>query len=338
MSGIKRKWHLKVLMILLPIIVGVIALCIGRYIVAPKEVISVLGNKLLGNSDAIEDVNLSVVWNIRLPRIILGMLVGMGLSVSGTAFQGLFSNPLATPDTLGVAAGSAFGAALGMLVTTNMFLVQIIALIFGIIAVGITYMISKLKGKSTILMIVLAGMVTSSFFQALISLIKYVADPETKLPAITYWLMGSMASVSFESLLAGAPFILLGVIILYSLRWRLNVLSLSEDEAKTMGINVLYLRWLVIIASTLVTAAAVSMCGQVGWVGLLIPHISRMIVGSNHQKVIPLSISLGAIYMILIDTLARSMTAAEIPLSILTALIGAPFFAYLLRKTGGVWS
>ncbi|WP_312906583.1 FecCD family ABC transporter permease [Tissierella praeacuta] len=334
-GNIKRR--LRVLLILMPIVVGFIALCIGRYMVEPKQVIDVLTNQFLGFPEIVEDIDLSVVWKIRLPRIFLSMLVGMGLAVSGAAFQGLFSNPLATPDTLGVAAGSAFGAALGLLLTSNMFLVQIIALIFGIIAVGLTHVISKIKGRSTNLMIVLAGMVTSAFFQALISLIKYVADPETKLPAITYWLMGSMSSISFNALMTGAPFILVGVTILYILRWKLNILALSEDEAKTMGINVTYLRGLVIVASTLITASTVSMCGQVGWVGLLIPHTARMLVGSNNQKVIPVSIGLGSTYMIIIDTLARSATAAEIPLSILTALIGAPFFAYLLRKTGGGW-
>ncbi|MEY8415423.1 FecCD family ABC transporter permease [Tissierella praeacuta] len=334
-GNIKRR--LRVLLILMPIVVGFVALCIGRYMVEPKQVIDVLTNQFLGFPEIVEDIDLSVVWKIRLPRIFLSMLVGMGLAVSGAAFQGLFSNPLATPDTLGVAAGSAFGAALGLLLTSNMFLVQIIALIFGIIAVGLTHVISKIKGRSTNLMIVLAGMVTSAFFQALISLIKYVADPETKLPAITYWLMGSMSSISFNALMTGAPFILVGVTILYILRWKLNILALSEDEAKTMGINVTYLRGLVIVASTLITASTVSMCGQVGWVGLLIPHTARMLVGSNNQKVIPVSIGLGSTYMIIIDTLARSATAAEIPLSILTALIGAPFFAYLLRKTGGGW-
>ncbi|MBU5255978.1 FecCD family ABC transporter permease [Tissierella praeacuta] len=334
-GNIKRR--LRVLLILMPIVVGFVALCIGRYMVEPKQVIDVLTNQFLGFPEIVEDIDLSVVWKIRLPRIFLSMLVGMGLAVSGAAFQGLFSNPLATPDTLGVAAGSAFGAALGLLLTSNMFLVQIIALIFGIIAVGLTHVISKIKGRSTNLMIVLAGMVTSAFFQALISLIKYVADPETKLPAITYWLMGSMSSISFNALMTGAPFILVGVTILYILRWKLNILALSEDEAKTMGINVTYLRGLVIVASTLITASTVSMCGQVGWIGLLIPHTARMLVGSNNQKVIPVSIGLGSTYMIIIDTLARSATAAEIPLSILTALIGAPFFAYLLRKTGGGW-
>lgn len=333
----KKSVFIKILLLVSPIIVGIIALCVGRYVLTLGEVRDVLVNQFINSSVNVPETNISVVCNVRMPRIILAMLVGMGLSVSGAAFQGLFSNPLATPDTLGVAAGASFGAALGLLITENMFAVQIIALIFGLIAVGGTYMISKIQGKTTILMVVLSGMVTSSFFQALISLIKYVADPETKLPAITYWLMGSMASVSYKTIATGIPFILIGVIVIYLLRWRLNILALSEDEAKTMGVKVSRLRWIVILAATLVTASAVSMCGQVGWIGLLIPHISRMLVGTNHKRVVPVSISLGASYMIVIDTFARSIVATEIPLSILTALIGAPVFAYLLRKTGGGW-
>ena len=333
----KDNLLLKILLIVSPIIIAVIALCIGRYMLTPGEVRDVLVNQFINSNVSVPETNISVVLNVRMPRIILAIMVGMGLSISGAAFQGLFSNPLATPDTLGVAAGASFGAALGLLMTENMFAVQIIALIFGLVAVMCTYLISKIQGKSTILMVVLSGMVTSSFFQALISLIKYVADPETKLPTITYWLMGSMASVSYKTLITGVPFIIIGVIIIYLLRWRLNILALSEDEAKTMGIKVSQLRWVVIIASTLITASAVSMCGQVGWIGLLIPHISRMLVGTNHKRVIPVSISLGASYMIIIDTFARSIAATEIPLSILTAIVGAPFFAYLLRKTGGGW-
>ena len=325
-------------LIIAPILIGFFALCLGRYMVTPTEVGDVLLQQVFGMAKEVPDVHLSVVWNIRLPRILLALLVGMGLAVSGAAFQGLFSNPLATPDTLGVAAGASFGAALGILLFENIFVVQLLSVIFGIVAVALTYSISKIKGKSTILMVVLGGMVTSAFFQALISLIKYVADPETKLPTITYWLMGSMASVSYNTLLYGAPLIIVGTIVLYLLRWRLNILALSEDEARTMGYNLQHMRWLVILASTAITASAVSMCGQIGWIGLLIPHISRMLVGTNNQKVIPVTISMGACYMVIIDTVARSASSAEIPLSILTALIGAPFFGYLLRKTGGGWA
>ena len=270
-----------------------------------------------------------------MPRLILSLFVGAGLAVAGISFQSLFSNPLATPDTLGVATGASFGAVLALLLCDNIIVVQVMALVFGLLSLFIPCMVSKMNGKSSIIMVVLSGMVVSSIFQALVSLAKYTADTEEKLPAITYWLMGSMSRATAQSLLIGVPFIVVGIAILFALRWRLNILSLQEDEAKSLGINVKRLRLLVMVASTMVTASCVSMCGQVGWVGLLVPHAARMIYGSDNKKIIPAGICMGATFMIIIDTIARAATAAEIPVSILTALIGAPFFVLLLRKTGG---
>ena len=278
----------------------------------------------------------NVIFNIRLPRVLLSLLAGAGLSVAGASFQGLFSNPLATPDTLGVATGASFGAALGILLGCNMFLTQVCALAMGMLAVAIVYAVSRVRGGTNMVMIILGGMVVSSLFSALVSMIKYVADPQDVLPAITFWLMGSLSATNFQTLLLGAPFILAGTAMIFSLRWRLNVLSLNEDEAHTLGVNVKLLRVLVILASTMITASVVSMCGLIGWVGLLIPHISRMLFGNDNRRVIPASIGLGAIFMLLIDTLARTVSASEIPVSILTAVIGAPVFIILLRKTGGL--
>ena len=256
--------------------------------------------------------------------------------MAGASFQGLFSNPLATPDTLGVATGASFGAALGILLGCNMFLTQVCALAMGMLAVAIVYAVSRVRGGTNMVMIILGGMVVSSLFSALVSMIKYVADPQDVLPAITFWLMGSLSATNFQTLLLGAPFILVGTAMIFALRWRLNVLSLNEDEAHTLGVNVKLLRVLVILASTMITASVVSMCGLIGWVGLLIPHISRMLFGNDNRRVIPASIGLGAIFMLLIDTLARTVSASEIPVSILTAVIGAPVFIILLRKTGGL--
>ena len=264
--------------------------------------------------------------------------MGSGLSCAGTAFQGLFSNPLATPDTLGVGSGAAFGAVLAMLFGANLISIQFFALVFGLLACFITYNISRRNGKSSIIMIVLSGMVISAVFEALVSLMKYIADPEEELPVITYWLMGSMSRANYDNLKLGLPFIFAGIIIIFLLRWRLNILSLNEDEASSLGMNIKIMRIIFIIASSMITASSVSMCGSVGWVGLLIPHISRMIGGNNNNAVVPISISLGALFMIVMDTFARSATAAEIPISILTAIIGAPVFVMLLRKTGGAWS
>ncbi len=204
------------------------------------------------------------------------------------------------------------------------------------LAVAVVYAVSRVRGGTNMVMIILGGMVVSSLFSALVSMIKYVADPQDVLPAITFWLMGSLSATNFQTLLLGAPFILAGTAMIFALRWRLNVLSLNEDEAHTLGVNVSLLRVLVILASTMITASVVSMCGLIGWVGLLIPHISRMLFGNDNRRVIPACIGLGAIFMLLIDTLARTVSASEIPVSILTAVIGAPVFIILLRKTGGL--
>lgn len=199
-----------------------------------------------------------------------------------------------------------------------------------------TYIISRQKSGASTVMVVLSGMVIASLFEAGISIIKFIADTESQLPAITYWLMGSLANTSFSSLALGAPFIVAGIAVIFALRWKLNVLMLSEDEAKTMGVNIRMMRVIVALAATMVTASCVSMCGQVGWVGLLIPHICRMLFGSNNQNIVPASISLGAVFLLIMDTVARSATAAEIPISILTSVIGAPFFIILLKRREGL--
>ncbi|MBQ5311148.1 MAG: iron ABC transporter permease, partial [Oscillospiraceae bacterium] len=255
-----------------------------------------------------------------------------GLSAAGAAFQGVFSNPLATPDTLGVASGASFGAAFAMLTGSALLGTQAMALVCGCAACLLTMLIAG-RERSSVSSVILGGMAVSSVFQALVALVKYVADPVDELPAITYWLMGSMSRASYRSLAVGLPFIAAGTLVIFFLRWRLDVISLSEDEAHSLGMNVRAMRTVYIVASSLITASCVSMCGQVGWIGLLVPHISRMIGGSSGRSVIPLSVSLGAVFMIIMDTLARTMTAAEIPISILTALIGAPMFIVLLRRS-----
>ena len=329
----RKQGMMSLLIFLLPFAAAVICIGIGRYNISPAESLGILLSPLTGRE--VDPQGWSVIYHVRLPRIRLALAVGMGLSVSGASFQSLFSNPLATPDTLGVATGASFGAVLALLFTRNILVVQLAALLMGLAALAGTCLISRLNGKSSILMVVLGGMVVSSLFQALVSLAKYVADPEEDLPAITYWLMGSMSRATYQGLAVGIPLILLGVAVLFLLRWRLNILSLQEDETKALGIDVKKLRLIVMAAATLVTAACVSLCGQVGWVGLLIPHAARMLYGSDNRKIIPVSIGLGSAFMVAIDTASRAATAAEIPVSILTAIIGAPFFIILLRKTGG---
>ena len=323
----------KLVLILLPIVTAVIALGIGRYMISPAEVMEAIIGRFTGTYE-ISDMAYKTVWNLRIPRILLALLVGAGLSTAGCAFQSLFANPLATPDTLGVASGASFGAALGILLGFDLLGMQLTSFAMGALAVLLTWLGGSGKGRG-LSSVVLSGIMMGSLFNALVSLVKYVADAESQLPAITYWLMGGLNSAGYQSLKFGAPAIILGILVLYFIRWRMNLLPLSEDEAKSSGINIYALRVVTIVCATMITASCVSMCGQVGWVGLLIPHMCRMKFGSNHLSLLPASISFGAVFMVIVDTAARTMTASEIPVSILTAIIGAPFFIILMRKSGG---
>lgn len=327
----QRRVIRAIILILLPILTAVIALGIGRIAISPNDIFLII----TGRGELVENMARMTVMSFRLPRILLALAVGAGLSVAGCAFQGLFANPLATPDTLGVASGASFGAAVAILLGFTAIPVQISSFVFGILAVVLTVLCGQGKGKG-MTMIILSGIMIGSLFSALISFVKYVADAESQLPAITYWLMGSLASTDYKSLLVGVPPILVGIIILFILRWRMNLLPLTEDEIKSSGTNVLVLRTLTVVSATMITAASVSMCGQVGWIGLLVPHMVRMRVGGNFRDVVPASISIGAVFLVVVDTIARSLTASEIPISILTAIVGAPFFIYLMRRGGSM--
>lgn len=331
-----KKWKVTLLW-LLPIVVAIISLGVGRFEVGLEHILKILASQVFPIEQTWTQMEETVVMNIRLPRILLALLIGGGLAIAGAGFQGMFGNPLVSPDILGVSAGAGFGASLGILLFGQNFTAQVMALVFGLGAIGFTFLIAGAKKNAQIFMFVLAGVVTSALFNALISLTKFVADPEEKLPAITYWLMGSLGTATYKDLYIGGPLILIGILLLYLLRWRLNILTLPEDEAKSMGIPVTQLKWLVIFGATLITAASVAVAGIIGWVGLIIPHVARMLVGNNNQYVLPVSVAIGSVYLLVIDDLARSITATEIPLSILTAIIGAPFFAYLLRRSGGGW-
>lgn len=323
-----------VLLILLPFVAAFAALCIGRYnFISPAQIIPSLREWVL-TLEPTDGNTFRVLWSIRLPRILTALLVGAGLSTAGCAFQGLFSNPLATPDTLGVASGASFGAVLGLLFGFDLIGVQLLAILMGFAAIALTYLAGAGR-ELRMNTVVLAGIMIGSLFNALVSLVKYVADAESQLPAITYWLMGSLASTGYRSLAMCAPVILVGIGVLFALRWRLNLLPLSEDEARSTGTNIMALRIVTAVSAAAITAACISLCGQVGWVGLLIPHICRMKFGNNNMSIIPASISLGAVFMVAVDTAARTVSPAEIPVSILTAIIGAPFFIMLMRKSGG---
>lgn len=324
-----------ILMITLLIGAFFFSMCIGRYSISPIEVIKVLYAAATSSLEELDPIIVNVVLQVRLPRILLSIIIGAGLACSGAAYQCIFGNPLVSPDILGVSAGAGFGASLAILFSAGAVMVQGQALFFGLLAVGIVLCISKVQKKRELFMLVLSGVIVSALFEALVSLIKYVADPQDKLPAIVVWLMGSLASASYKNVMTTVVTIIPCMIIMFILRWKMNLLSLDEEEAKSLGVNVDRLRVIIIVVSTLMTAVSVSVCGIIGWIGLIIPHIARFIVGNDHRGLIPSCIILGATYLLIIDGIARTLTAAELPLSILTAIIGAPFFAVILRKTMG---
>jgi iron complex transport system permease protein len=262
------------------------------------------------------------------------MLVGGGLALAGAAYQGLFNNPMVSPDILGASAGAGFGAALGILCGFNVVAIQGMSFAMGLIAVAMAWSIGSglCRRGDPVLMLVLVGILVSSVFTALITLTKYLADPMNAMQAITFWLLGSFASISPKDVKISAVPILAGCVPLFLLRWRLNVLCLGEEEARTLGLNTRWLRLIVIVAATLITAASVSVCGMVGWIGLVVPHLARMVVGPNYKVLVPTAALMGACFLLLVDDVARTAAALEIPVGILTALIGAPFFLFLLMR------
>lgn len=321
------------------IAVSVVAMGMGRFSVPPVEVLRILGDKALswiqlsgtiGQTWSTEEA--TVIWTIRLPRVLLALVVGGGLAVGGAALQALFHNPLVSPDVIGVSAGSAFGGVIAIALGLGQVAILGGAFAAGLLAVGIVMLFGLIRAGSAILMIVLGGIVTASFFQALVSLVTYMADPYTTLPAITFWLMGSLASASYPKLMITAIPVLLGFAAIFAVRWRINILAMGDEDALSLGVNPRRMRLVLIAAVAMMTASTVAVAGVVGWVGLVIPHLVRMMISTDYRTVIPGSFILGGGFMVLIDTLARSMSAGEIPLGVVTALIGAPFFGYLLMR------
>lgn len=333
----KRQLMITIFLVLLPFVTALICLGMGRYSLSLLESFQVLLAHFLNIGEAVSTQAVTVVVNMRLPRVLMALLCGGGLAVAGVALQSVFANPLVSPDTVGVASGASFGAAIALALNANLWLVQLSALIFGIAALMLTYSVSKSRGERTMIMLILSGMVISSLFQAGVSMIKYVVDTDDRLPAITYWLMGSLSNTTYRSLSVCLPFIVVSVFLVFLFRWKSNLLMLEDDEARSLGVNTQKLRLVLILASAFITSSVVSVCGQIGWIGLLIPHLSRMLFGNNNLRVIPASISLGAVFLVIVDTLARTKVSSEIPISILTAIIGAPCFIFLLRRTGGNW-
>ncbi|MBR6024877.1 MAG: iron ABC transporter permease [Methanobrevibacter sp.] len=326
-----------VLLVFLPIILFFASFLMGRYPVSPIDVIKTILSPIFPQLAVSSTVN-TIVWQIRLPRILAAILVGASLSMAGTAFQGIFKNPLVSSDLLGVSNGAGFGAALAILLSGSGIVIQIFAFVFGIISVSITYLISRAYKAGGILILVLSGVAISAFFNSLISAIKFVADPEDKLPEIVYWLMGSLASVTMDEIIMIIIPLFIGFVILYLLRWQMNILAMGDEEAQSLGLNPSRVRLIIIAACTLLTSAAVSISGIIGWIGMIIPHMARMIVGPDNKILIPASLSLGASFLLLIDNISRVVISIEIPIGILTAVIGVPIFLYLLRRGYSEWS
>lgn len=324
-------------MLVVPLALLYASLLVGRFPVSPGDVAHILMAHVLPLARDRAGPVATIVLQIRLPRAIMAMLIGAGLSISGAAYQGMFRNPLVSTDILGVTAASGFGAALALLMSRDVLQMQLLSFAFGLVGVALTYLLARVYRSTPALMLVLSGVVVAAFFSALLSGVKYVADPESKLPAITYWLLGSLNAASVRGLEMIALPIVAGSVGLLLMGWRLNVLTMGDEEARSLGLRTEWLKGGVIVCTTLITAAAVSACGMVGWVGLVIPHVGRMLVGPDHRRLLPASLSIGAAYLLVVDDIARTATAGEIPLGILTAVVGAPFFGYLLRKTGGSW-
>ena len=316
------------------------SLFMGRYPVSVSDYIIYLRALISGNEGWLSSTTASVISQIRMPRIMAALIVGGALAISGGSYQGVFRNPMVSPDILGASAGAGFGAAVGILLSLPALGIQLLSFCFGLAAVSMSYLISRAVGRrdNITLVLVLAGMVISALFSAFVSITKYLADPYSKLPEITFWLMGSLSSVVSGDLAFVLPPVIISGAVLMLLRWRLNVLVFGDEEASALGMDTKKYRVVIIVCSTLLTASVVSVSGQIGWVGLVIPHFSRMIVGPNYRDLLPASFLVGGSYLLLVDNVARNLLQVEIPLGILTAVIGAPVFIWLLLKGKRGWS
>ena len=311
-----------------------IALGVGRYPLSVADLLTLLWAKLSGAAHGLPPAAEAVVFELRGPRVVAAIAIGAALSGAGAVYQNMFRNPLVSPDILGVSSGAALGAVLAIFLSLPILAIQGFALIGGLLAVALVYYIGNaVRGHDPILALILTGVVVGTLFGSCIALMKYLADPYNQLPAITFWLLGSLSAISNADLWVAMPLMLVGLVPIYLLRWRMNLLSLSDDEARALGVNVSRLRLVLITSATLITAAAVAISGIIGWIGLLIPHAARLLVGPEFARMLPLSLLLGACYLLAVDTLARTMASIEIPPGVLTALIGTPLFLWLLAVT-----
>lgn len=315
-----------------PLIVGWFALFVGAYNVSPIMVLKILFNEAIQSPTLLDIPEKAIVLDIRLPRVILAGLVGIALAGSGVTLQGIFKNPLVDPFILGISAGAAFGCAISVGFFPEL-PIQFSAFVFGVLAVILAYMIGRTQGEVSRLPLILSGVIISAFFTAMVSIVKFLVDPH-KLQSIVFWLMGSFSLSDWRLVKIAGVGILLGLLPVLLMRWRLNVMSMGEDEAKTLGVNVKRERIIFIAASSFAVSIAVSVSGIIGWVGLMVPHLVRMMTGPDHKSLVPLSMAGGAAFMIFADTIARNLTNFDIPVGIITAITGAPFFVYLMKKGG----
>jgi iron complex transport system permease protein len=316
----------------------VVAFEAGRYPVTAADLAGILWAKLTGAAHGLDPTVEAVVLKIRGPRVAAALLIGAALAAAGAAYQNMFRNPLVSPDILGVSAGAAVGAVLGIFLSLNVFAIQGFAFAFGLIAVGLVYITANaVRGHDPLLVLVLAGVVVGSLLGACVALMKYLADPYNQLPAITFWLLGSLAAASPGDVWSTLPLMLAGLIPMWLLRWRINLLSLDDEEARALGVETGRIRFIVIAAATLMTSAAVAVSGVIGWIGLVIPHFARLLVGPGFSRLLPTSILLGAAFLLGVDTLARTVARIEIPLGVLTAFVGTPLFLWQLATAKRGW-
>ena len=323
-------------LIALPLLFAVGSLALGAYAISPLEVCQIILARITGQGAGVDPMAANLVWEVRMPRVLAAAMVGAGLSATGALFQGLFKNPLAAPDTRGVSNGAGFGAALAIVLGLSGFGTQVGAIVFGLVAVGLAFAIVS-RGRASTVTLILSGMLIGSLFSSLVSLLKFVADPTEKLPQIVYWLMGSLSGVGYDAILAVLPLYLVFMAVLFLFRWKANVLSLGDAEARSFGIDVGRDRGIIIASCSVVTALTVSMSGIIGWVGIVVPHLARMLVGPDFRRLLPASISLGMCYLIAIDDLCRTVSAFEIPIGVITGIIGVPMFLYFIYRRKVAW-
>lgn len=332
MTKTKRSWPVQIFLLACLLVCIVLAACVGKYPVSPGDSLKIMLGALLRKPGSANEMTVNVVLGLRVPRILASVIVGGALSMSGAAYQGIFKNPLVSPDFLGVSSGACIGAAVAILLSLSATYISIFAFVFGIVAVLITVAIPAMMGNRTNVMLVLSGIIVGTAMSSILGFIKYIADPNTQLASITYWTMGSFSYITLADLFAVLPIIAIPGVILILMAWWIDVLSMGEDEARTLGARVGLIRGITIICATLLTAGSVCIAGTISWVGLIVPHFGRMAVGPSNRKLLPMCALLGGLFMLAVDTLTRTIGTTEMPVSILTGVLGAPIFCWLLFR------